>query len=159
MFSYLRSPKLRKAPEASKNKNRSAVNHGKPTQIWRLSKLPKGISKINITGTSNVEFYTSGCRKRSGCFCWGWMEGATRHSLRKNSLEKVTPQGGCRWKGTTFGGPILEWVVRSRHKNWKTVNPVGIDSKKFYKNSRGVIFWYKNPHGFVWWIQSEAYCF
>lgn len=117
----------------------------------------KGISKINITGTSNVLFWHFRMPEKVGMFfCWG-DEWRAQHVMRCGKIvsKKSPPQGGCRWKGTTFGGPILEekQVIRSRHKNWKNSQPCRkVDSKKFYKNSRGVIFWYKNR------IQSEAYC-
>lgn len=135
-FSYLRESKSSSnvAPEASKKRQIDQLsNHGKPTQIWRLSKFPKGISKINITRTSNVGMTLQDAGKGRDVFFGGMNGGRNTSFVAEKSSRKSHPRrGGCRWKGTTFGGPILEWVIRSRHKNWKSSQPCrNVDSNKF----------------------------
>lgn len=66
----------------------------------------KGISKINITRTSNVGFWHFRMPEKVGMFfLGGWMEGATRHSLRKNSLEKVTRRVAVDGKAQLLEAP------------------------------------------------------
>lgn len=131
------------APEASKKRQIDQLsNHGKPTQMWRLSKLPKK----NLKNQYHCDFKrrndTSGCRKRSGCFCWRWMEGATRHSLRKNSLEKVTRRVAVDGKAQ-----LLEAPSSRKNRSYvpgikigKTANPVGRLTPKTSTKIPGVWF-------------------
>lgn len=113
-FSYLRSPKAPamwhpKLPKKDKSISCQIMENLHSYGVFQSCQ--KGISKINITRTSNVLFDTSGCRKRSGCFFWG-DEWRAQHVMRCGKIvsKKSPPQG---------------WLPMERHNFWRPHPRVG----------------------------------
>ena len=99
----------------------------------------KGISKINITATSNVLFDTSGCRKRSGCFFVGG-EWRAQHVIRcgkivsKKSPRRVAVDGKAQLlEAPSSSGSFVRGI-----KIGKAANRVGTLTPT---NSRGFQRW------------------